>query len=192
MSKTKIKVNSEIQEGGFVDLLLRRNLLKDIISIFPFIIVGLDKNLNLIFYNDVAEEYFGYKRDEILKTNFVNTFVRSNNRNEIKEVLENVIKTLEIKGFIETPMFTKVRKLRFVNFILMLVLEDGKFKALLMAGSDNTKRQVAKMKIDKICEELIEKNEELNLLHKQLQGRDKRLLQLKNNLKKIKQSSEKL
>lgn len=73
----------------------------------------------------------------------------------------------------------------------MLVIQNGKFKALLMAGSDNTKRQIAKMKIDKVCEELVEKNEELNLLHKQLQGRDKRLSQLKNKLHKLKQSSTK-
>lgn len=191
MNKTIIKVDSKIEDGGFVDFLIRNKMLKDIISIFPFIIVGLDKNLKIIFYNDVAKEYFGYKKSEILDKDFTDTFVRPDNKSEIKGALGNIVKTLKIKGFIETPMLTKDEKLKFVNFILMLVIQNGKFKALLMAGSDNTKRQIAKMKIDKVCEELVEKNEELNLLHKQLQGRDKRLSQLKNKLHKLKQSSTK-
>lgn len=186
MSKTIIKVDSKIEDGGLVDLLIKRNLLSEIINIFPFIIIGMDKDLNLKYYNDVAEEYFKYKRNNILNKEFTSTLVRKKDRNQIKKGLNKAIKTLKIDSFIETPMMTKDNQLKFVNFILMLVIKDKKFNLLLMAGSDNTKRQKAKMELDKVCEELISKNEELVFLHKQLQGRDKRLSELKQRLQKTK------
>lgn len=188
MSKTIIKVDSRIEEGGLVDFLIRKNFLSEIISIFPFIIVGLDQELRLVFYNDVAEEYFKYKRSDVLQKDFVTVLVSQKDQSQIRNSLKKTVNTLKIEGFIEIPMITKNNELRFVNFILMLVIKDKEFNTLLMAGSDNTKRQVAKIEIDRICKELINKNEEFSLLHKQLQGREKRLNQLKHILKRLKKS----
>ena len=123
-------------------------------------IIAVDENLNIIYWNKVAEKMFGWTEEEVIGKNsgeLLQTKVENSNRdNVIEELLKNGHYSGELYYMSKDKTYLPVD----IN-INSFTNEDGKITSLLASIHDIRERKLQDEKLKGTMDELIRSNKEL-------------------------------
>lgn len=111
----------------------------------PLIIVGLDEECRIRIFNPFAEEISGYRADEVLGKNWIETFIPSRLKEELWRVWHSVVQNQAIGREHENPILTRQGKERWIRWKNTLLRSNGDFLMVLSLGEDITEQRAAKM-----------------------------------------------
>jgi PAS domain S-box-containing protein len=137
-------------------------------------IFGIDAKGKVNEWNQTSEKITGFKKEEVLGKNLVETYITEDYREAVKLVLDNALKGMETANF-EFPLFTKD------NQRVMVLLNsstrrntDGKIVGVLGVGQDISQMDKLRTEMDNYKSNLEETVK-------------KRTFELENSLEKVKE-----
>jgi len=144
------------------------------------LVVVLDKEGKVIFVNKKAAEVLGYKEEEILGKDWFLDFVDEKERERVKKVhQELILGKITPNGHVINFVVTKERGKRLISWNNTVVFnQDKDIFATFSVGNDITEEKEKE-------EALRQKTEELERLNKLLVGRELKMIELKDQLKKL-------
>ncbi|MGB9980025.1 PAS domain-containing sensor histidine kinase [Methanobacterium sp.] len=163
-------VNSDITERKNAEKSLKENEEKyrELVENANSIIIRLDRKGNITFFNEFAEEFFGFRKEEVKGKNIVGTIVPKSESygRDLQELMNRVIKDPENYGYVENENITKHGKIVWVSWTNKGIFnKKGELKGLLSIGTDITERKKAEKNLE-------EQAELLNLTHEAIIVRD--------------------
>lgn len=127
-------------------------------------IVKMDKNGNITFFNEFAEKFFGFSKEEIIGKNVVGTIVpdtESSGRN-LKKLVYEILKNPEAYHCHENENITKENKRVWVSWANRSIYnEKGELTGVLSVGTDITERKQIEKDRENLIIELERSNDEL-------------------------------
>ena len=127
-------------------------------------IIRLDKKGIITFFNEFAEKFFGFSKEEILGKNAVGTIVpkiESSGR-DTQKIINNILIEPKSYSHVENENITKDGKIVWVSWANKGIYnEKSEPVGVLSVGTDITERKKAEEKLKETVEELERSNEEL-------------------------------
>ncbi len=127
-------------------------------------IIRLDKKGIITFFNEFAEKFFGFSKEEILGKNAVGTIVpkiESSGR-DTQKIINNILIEPRSYSHVENENITKDGKIVWVSWANKGIYnEKSEPVGVLSVGTDITERKKAEEKLKETVEELERSNEEL-------------------------------
>ena len=130
---------------------------RDLVENASSIILKLDTEGNITFFNEFAEQFFGYDEEEILGTNAVGTILPLTDTagNDLAVMLHKILNKPEKYTRNENESIRRNGDRVWVSWANKpLFDEEGKFIGLLAIGTDITDRRWAEMELVKLNDEL--------------------------------------
>ncbi|WP_414468606.1 PAS domain S-box protein [Methanobacterium sp. ACI-7] len=125
------------------------------------IILKMDKNGHITFFNEFAEDFFGFSKEEIIGRNVIGTIVpeiESSGR-DLKKLVNNILETPKSYHSSDNENITKDGKKVWISWANREIYDEkGELIGILSVGTDITGRR----KIEKEREELIKELERSN------------------------------
>ncbi len=143
-----------------------------------FLVINRDKKVALI--NKKGCEVLGYKEDEIIGKNWFETFIPEKIRNEIISVFEKLMSgKVELVEYYENPVLTKRGEEKIIAWHNALLKdENGNNIGTISSGEDITERK-------KMEKEVKERIAELEKFYEMAIGRELRMKELKDEIKRL-------
>lgn len=176
---------------------------RELLEKVNLISIILDTNGKITFCNEYLLQLTGYKYEEMIGHDWFDLMIPGN-KSEVKEIFINGLKTGNITPRFENPIRTKSGKeLDIVWSNVTQRQANGSFSGIASIGEDITERKKGEKKINLLNEELEErviertreleiKNAELARMNKLFIGRELRMVELKNEIKKLEEKLEQL
>jgi PAS domain S-box-containing protein len=144
------------------------------------LVLVLDKEGKVIFVNKKAAEVLGYKEEEILGKDWFLDFVDEEERERVKKVhQELILGKITPNEHVINFVVTKEKRKRLISWNNTVVFnQDKDIFATFSVGNDITEEKEKE-------EALRQKTEELERLNKLLVGRELKMIELKDQLKKL-------
>ncbi len=156
---TSLLLAATITERVSAEESLRESEIKyrDLVENANSIILKLDTEGNITFFNEFAEQFFGYDEEEILGKNAVGTILPPTDTaaNDLAVMLEKILNKPEKYARNENESMRRNGDRTWVSWANKpLFDEGGKFIGLLAIGTDITDRRWAEMQLYRLNEEL--------------------------------------
>jgi len=138
------------------------------------IILKLDGNGNITFFNEFARDFFGYKEHEILGRSAIGTIVPTtdSDNNDLSAVVQDICKNPWKYATNENENIKKNGERVWVSWTNKGIYEDGKLAGVLCIGNDITMFKKAEQELQKYRYELEdmvkERTEELAVANERL------------------------
>ncbi|MCE5243033.1 MAG: MASE3 domain-containing protein [Syntrophobacteraceae bacterium] len=157
--QANLALEQQMGERVVAEEALRRSELKyrELVQNANSIIVRLDSEGNIVFFNEYAQMFFGFKEEEILGRHPLGTIVPETDSSgkDLKTLLREVINDAEKHGNSENENIRKNGERVWVSWTNKALFdENGSFCGVLCIGNDITRRK-------RIEEELERSNREL-------------------------------
>lgn len=127
-------------------------------------ILKIDKNGNITFFNEFAEKFFGFSKEEIIGKNVVGTIVpdiESSGRN-LKKLVYEILKNPEAYHYLENENITKDGRRVWVSWANRPIYnERNELMGVLCVGTDITERKQIEKDRENLIIELERSNDEL-------------------------------
>ena len=130
---------------------------RDLVENANSIILKLDTEGNITFFNEFAEQFFGYDEEEILGKNAVGTILPLTDTagNDLTVMLDKILKKPEQYARNENESIRRNGDRVWVSWANKPLFDaEGKFIGLLAIGTDITDRRWAEMQLVKLNDEL--------------------------------------
>ncbi|MBE0650243.1 MAG: PAS domain S-box protein [Bacteroidales bacterium] len=161
---------------------------------------SLNSKGEIIIVNKKGCEILGYDNaDELVGKNWLDTCLPESNKQEIKDIFrEQMAGNIKAFEYYENPVVTKSGEERLIAFHNTVLLDQkGNISGVLFSGEDITERVKAEEQIKKLNAELeirvIERTAELEKANKNLEeindifvGREMRIIELKEEVDRLK------
>jgi PAS domain S-box-containing protein len=153
---------------------------KTYLDLAGVIMLALDLSGNIIFINKRGCEVLGYNINEIIGKNWFDNFIPKNERDEVKEYSKKLLsKKVGPIEYNENMIATKKGDRRLIAWHNILIKsEEGRIIGYLSSGEDITEKKKAEIKLK-------EKIEELQGFYKIATGRELKMIELKEKIKKL-------
>lgn len=164
-----------------------KNKAQQYIDIARVMILVLDKNGNISLINKRGCELLGYQEaSELVGKNWFESFIPQEDRKKISELFGGMLKEgAEVPEYVENKIITKTGEERVIGWQnTILRNSEGKIHATLSSGDDITERK-------KNEEKNKEKTDELERINRIMVGREIKMLELKEEIRILKQKLEK-
>ncbi|MBN2110333.1 MAG: response regulator [Methanosarcinaceae archaeon] len=143
------------------------NLLSDLKKAYGYLdyvgvlIAVLDKDCNLVHINKKGADFLEYKKDRIVNTNWISSFVPENYAEHVRGTYDDLIKgTMKIDEYHEYPLIVGSGEERyFMWYDSVLRDEEGTVINILISGEDITERRKAEIKLQDYAHQLERSNE---------------------------------
>lgn len=125
------------------ELRQERNKAQNFLDIAGVIIVGLDKNGNVILINHKGSEILGYDQNKIIGKNWITKFIPTSQRKEIRAVMKNIVNNdIKLFEYYENPVLTKEGEEKLIAWHNALLKdENNNIIGVLSSGEDITLRR---------------------------------------------------
>ena len=111
---------------------------RSLVETAPSAIIGLGENGQIVEFNPEAERVLGYKREEIVGKNYLDSFFSAEVRDSVSAVIKKSLEGQPIRGF-ECPIQgADGRERSFLWNINSLQDDQNQAKAVILAGQDIT------------------------------------------------------
>lgn len=130
---------------------------RDLVENANSIILKLDTEGNITFFNEFAEQFFGYDEEEILGKNAIGTIIPliDTAGNDLAVMLHKILKKPEKYARNENESIRRNGDRVWVSWANKPLFDEGsKFIGLLAIGTDITDRRWAEMQLVKLNDEL--------------------------------------
>ena len=191
----------DVTESKKIEKRLKRNEkeYRELVENANSIIIKMDKKGRITFFNEFAEKFFGFKREEVIGKNVIGTIVpetESSGRN-LHELIGMIIEDPESHVNMENENITRDGRKIWVSWTNKGIYNNnGEVTGILSTGTDISKRRHAEVELQKAHNnmELIvrnrtsELNESNNALRKEIEERkqvEEALIKSGNYLDKI-------
>ena len=155
------------------------NLLADIVENSDNAILSKDLNGKILSWNKGAQKLYGYEANEIVGKN-ISVLLPESRFDEVKKILKRIENGEKIEHF-ETERKSKNGKIIQVSLTLSPIKdEDGKIQ-----GASSIARDITKQKQNE--KEIQERMEEAEKFNKLMVGRELKMIELKEENKKLKE-----
>ncbi len=127
-------------------------------------IVKMDKNGNITFFNEFAEKFFGFNKEEIIGKNVVGTIVPEidSSGEDLKGIINEILKNPKVYHHHENENITKDGRRVWVSWANRSIYnEKGQLTGVLSVGADVTKRKQIEKEREDLIIELERSNNEL-------------------------------
>ncbi|MDW7733544.1 MAG: response regulator [Methanolobus sp.] len=143
------------------NLLNDRNKAYDYLDFVGVLIAVLDKNYNLIHINKKGADFLEYKKDRVLNTNWISSFVPENYACHVKQTYDDLIKgAIKIDEYHEYPLIIGSGEERYFTWYdSVLRDEEGNITNILISGEDITERRKAEIQLQDYAHQLERSNE---------------------------------
>ncbi|MBU0630221.1 MAG: PAS domain S-box protein [Candidatus Margulisbacteria bacterium] len=175
----ELEMQGEELGKGNEELRLEKEMLNNIISTAPAIILVMDPEGKIVSFNPYMEKLSGYSIDEVRGKDWFNIFLPERSRDKTREVFKRAINNIQTRKNIDLLITRDKRELKIEWYDKTLKDRDGKVVGLLSVGQDVTERKATE-------DALHDKIKELEKMTKIMEGREDRILELKNEIKKLK------
>ena len=143
-----MEVNIDITERKKATKKLKENEEKyrELVENANSIIIRLDKKGSILFFNEFAETFFGFREEEVKEKNIVGTIVpRSESYGrDLQELMNKIIKDPESYSYVENENITKEGKRVWVSWTNKGIFnKKGELQGILSIGTDVTERKKA-------------------------------------------------
>ena len=125
------------------------------------IIIRLDRKGNILFFNEFAETFFGFREEEVKGKNIMGTIVpkAESYGRDLQELMSKIIKDPESYSYVENENITKDGKKVWVSWTNKGIFnKKGELQGILSIGTDVTERKKAQKNLE-------DQAELLNLTH---------------------------
>ncbi len=124
-----------------------RDWAKNLLDIAGFIILVLDMEGNITLINEKACEILARRKEEIVGTGWIETFIPVRMRNEVKAYFKKIVSgELESVEHLENPILTGQGEERIIFWRNSIIRdENGKIIGTLSSGEDITERKRAEV-----------------------------------------------
>jgi len=122
----------------------REKQYRELVEMADAIILKLDKNGNIIFFNEFAETFFGYRKEEVLGRSVIGTIVPPEELSgrDLKELIAQVCTDTDSYRRNENANMTKDGRLVWVRWSNRAIRnEDGDVIGVLSVGNDISDRK---------------------------------------------------
>ena len=127
-------------------------------------IIKLDKDGNILFFNEFAEKFFGFSDEEIKGKNVIGTIIPLNEsfRKGLQNLMTKIINDPENNIRIENKNITKNGDEVWVSWSNKCIYnEKRELEGILSIGTDITETKLARIKLENLIKELKRSNDEL-------------------------------
>ncbi|NJB69431.1 PAS domain S-box-containing protein [Desulfobaculum xiamenense] len=169
-----VAVKEDITERMLMEEAVRESEVKyrELVENANSIILKLDRSGNVTFFNEYAQEFFGFSEEEVLGKSIVGTIVpelESTGR-DLSGMIMNIAQNPDEHANNENENIRKDGTLVWVNWTNRALLdeESGEVLGVLCVGLDITKQRKAQEERDKAARELDERNQQLGELSNKL------------------------
>ncbi len=114
-----------------------------LLSHAPNIIVGLRERSKIAVFNRFAERLTGYKAEEVIGKEWIETFVPEEQREALYQVWDDIVDNQLIDHQFENEIITRSGDRRLIGWRNTIITEDGEFSMVLSLGVDITERRRA-------------------------------------------------
>jgi len=153
LNRINILLNEELKKTIQIgkETIKEKEFLNSLLDTAGGIVVVLDKNANIVLFNNYAEKLTGYVKKEVIGKNWFDLFIPKTEYNTIKDVFEDVIKNLPEYSNYENKILTKDGKELLINWSNTIVKNDkGEPTGTLSFGIDFTLRKDLEVKYNNI------------------------------------------
>lgn len=122
----------------------REHQYRELVEMADAIILKLDKDGNIIFFNEFAETFFGYSKEEVLGRNVLGTIVPPEELSgrDLKELIEQICSDTDTYRRNENANITKDGRLVWVRWSNRAIRnEEGDVIGVLSVGNDISDRK---------------------------------------------------
>jgi PAS domain S-box-containing protein len=146
----------------------RERQYRELVEMADAIILKLDINGNILFFNEFAETFFGYAKEEVLGRNVIGTIVPPTDMTgkDLREMIHLICTRTEQFSWNENANITKAGDLVWVRWSNRAMKdEDGRVVGILSVGNDITDRKQMEMELIDQKNELERRVKELECIH---------------------------
>ncbi len=156
---TSLLLAATVAERASAEDSLRESEIKyrELVENANSIILKLDTEGNITFFNEFSQKFFGYREEEILGKNAVGTIIPQTDTagNDLTVLLSHILKNPEQYTTNEHESIQRNGNRVWVSWANKPLFDAaGKFVGLLAIGTDITGRRLAEMALYKLNEEL--------------------------------------
>jgi len=156
---TSLLLATTVAERASAEKSLRQSEIKyrELVENANSIILKIDTEGNITFFNEFAQKFFGYREEEILEKNAVGTILPQTDTagNDLAVLLSNILNNPEEYTTNENESIRRNGDRVWVSWANKPLFDaEGKFIGLLAIGTDITDRRWAEMQLVKLNEEL--------------------------------------
>jgi PAS domain S-box-containing protein len=126
-------------------------------------IIKMDENGHITFFNEFAEKFFGFSKEEIIDKSVMGTIVPetdSSGRN-LRELINEILKDPEAYHYQENENITKDGRRVWVSWANRAIYNKNGLKGVLSVGTDITQRKQIEKERKELIKELERSNYEL-------------------------------
>ncbi len=143
-----MEVNTDITESKKAAEKLKESEEKyrELVENANSIIIRLDKEGNILFFNEFAEAFFGFSKEEVKGKNIVDTIVPKSESygRDLQELMNRIIKNPENYSYVENENITKDKKRVWVSWTNKGIFNrNSELKGILSIGTNITERKKA-------------------------------------------------
>ncbi|WP_293133603.1 adenylate/guanylate cyclase domain-containing protein [Microcoleus sp. bin38.metabat.b11b12b14.051] len=156
---TSLLLATTVAERASAEESLRESEIKyrELVENANSVILKIDTEGNITFFNEFAQKFFGYKEEEILGKHAVGTIIPETDTagNNLKSLLSNILSNPEEYTTNENESIQRNGSRVWVSWANKPLFDAaGKFAGLLAIGTDITARRQAEIALYKLNEEL--------------------------------------
>ncbi|MEK0180230.1 MAG: PAS domain S-box protein [Oscillatoriales cyanobacterium] len=156
---TSLLLAATVAERASAEKALRQSEIKyrELVENANSIILKLDRVGNITFFNEFAQNFFGYEEEEILGKNAVGTIIPPTDTigNDLTVKLRDILQNPEKYTRNENESIRRSGDRVWVSWANKPLFDEaGKFAGMLAIGTDITDRRRAEMELYKLNEEL--------------------------------------
>lgn len=141
---------------------------REIFNILPVAVIVWDENFKVLDWNEVAEEIFGYTREEIIGKNYFDYIIPDYLKKDLKKVANNII-DLQTKNNINENITKEGKIIKCQWDVSIIKDEKNNFKYALSIGQDISDKIKSKEDLRISIEKLTEINDELYASNEELE-----------------------
>ena len=155
LNKMQKRIFTELtdKEGAIVELQQERDFSATIINASSTVICCLDRDFRIATINPAAVILTGYSQEELIKENWLDTFVLPDRR---EELLEKLLENESIHG-IEIKMHDQTGRVNILLWTFSAFYEGMKIKYLIGFGQDITDQKQVELEVKQLNDQLEEK-----------------------------------
>lgn len=128
-------------QSQFLDFLKSRNALENLLNTFQGVVVVLDPQFRIVFFNRTAEEVTGYTQTEVQGMNLADLFLPFEEKKGVKDIFEQLL-SLGLPNRYRNPWITRWGEMRYFEWSNTVIRDDeGKVAFVVGMGMDVTEKE---------------------------------------------------
>jgi PAS domain S-box-containing protein len=160
---------------------------ESLLDLINALVVMLNRDGNVVMINKRGLEMLGYSREEVMGKNWLHTFVPIESMKEVEERFEKIIEgNIKENEIHENGVLTKGNKILLISWHNSVIKdENGRVVSTLSLGDDITLQKEEEIKKE-------EYGKELERLNGAMVGRELRMIEMKNEINRLRKKVKKI